>query len=300
MKVFITGGTGFVGTILTDHLVHAGLNVTITERSGKSPFQNNPKVNTRVCDTRYPGDWQSQIATSDVVINLAGKNIFTRWSNKNKQEIVESRLLTTQNIVDAIPDDSNTLLLSTSAAGFYGDRHASVLKEDAEPGQGFLSDLCFKWETEARRAEAKNARVVLMRFGMVLGEGGGALKMMVPSFRFFVGGSLGSGKNWVPWIHIADLVAAIMYIIDTDTITGPVNFCAPASVPHKVFVKAIGKTLCRPSFFSIPTFLARMVMGELGKELMSSQRMVPETLINSGFRFQFGDIEHALMDLLGN
>ncbi len=298
MKAFITGGTGFVGTYLTDRLLKSGWNVSITGRSGQSIHKDNSNLSIIACDTKEPGDWQQSVADADLIINLAGKNIFTLWRDKTKKEIKESRILTTRNIVEAIPKNSPVIFISTSAGGYYGDRKDMVLKEDACAGEGFLAELCQCWEYEALQAEKKGVRTVIMRFGMVLGQGGGALKMMVPSFRMFLGGSLGKGDNWVPWIHIDDLVSAILYSVETKGIKGPLNFCTPYPVSHRTLIKAVAKALGRPAFFRLPSFLIKVVMGGLGKEILFSQRMTPESLIVSGFNFKFENIDYALMDLL--
>ena len=298
MKAFITGGTGFVGTYLTGRLLNLGWDVCITGRSGRSIHRRHANLSVIACDTKIPGGWQAEIVNADVVINLAGKNIFTRWNDKNRREIEDSRILTTRNIVEAIPENSNILFISTSAAGFYGSKKDTFLKEDAGPGTGFLADLCKNWEYEALQAEKKAARTVIMRFGMVIGNGGGALKMMTPPFRLFMGGSLGKGDNWVPWIHMEDLLSAILFIIENDRISGATNFCSPFTVTHKTLIKSVAQALGRPAFFTLPSFLVKAVMGDLGRELLSSQRMSPENLIVSGYNFKFADIDYALMDLL--
>jgi hypothetical protein len=299
MKAFITGGTGFVGTYIVRRLVVMGWDVVMTGRSGQSVHQKEPRVKIIACDTKIPGAWQEEVSSADIIINLAGKNIFTRWTKKNFQEIIDSRVLTTKNLVDAIPTDSNGIFLSTSAAGFYGNCGETRIDETMPAGEGVLARLCGQWEAEANKAEQKGCRTVNMRFGMVIGKGGGAMKMMIPPFRFFLGGSIGKGDNWVPWIHIDDLVEAVLFIIANTNVKGPVNFSAPDPVTHRGLTTALAGALKRPSVFTIPPFVIKTLMGGPGVELMSSQRLVPDKLQKNGFKFEFENIEQALSDLLG-
>lgn len=298
MKAFITGGTGFVGTHLTGRFLDLGWDVVITARSGKSIHQKEERLKIIACDTKFPGAWQQEVAGADAVINLAGKNIFTIWNKKNLKAIEESRLLTTRNLVDALPTEGKAPFLSTSAAGYYGNSGDMLLNEETPNGQGALAELCSKWEAMATMAEEKKCRVSVMRFGIVLGQRGGAFKMMLNPFRFFLGGSLGQGENWVSWIHIDDLASAILFIIENDKISGPVNFCSPNPVKHKGLAKALAEELNRPSFFKIPPFFVKTALGGLGNELLSSQRMTPEKLNKAGFQFKFPDMNAAFADLI--
>jgi hypothetical protein len=299
MNVFITGGTGFVGRHLTRSLLDRGFHVTITGRSaGKG--NNQPERLTRIaCDTTVKGDWQKHLAKMDVVINLAGRNIFTRWNEDKKREIEQSRFMTTDHLVEGMAGGAVRVFLSTSASGFYGDRGDETLMEGAEGGQGFLADVCRSWEQKALAAESMGIRTVLMRFGMVLGPDGGAFPMMRTPFSLGLGGALGSGRQWMSFIHIDDLVSAILYLIEQEEARGPVNFCAPHSVTNGDFTRAMGKAFHRPAFFCIPGFVLRMVMGELGDVVLASQRMASGELTRLGFPFKYPDIDAALCDLVG-
>ncbi len=234
----------------------------------------------------------------DAAVNLAGFNIFRYWTDHAKTQIYDSRILTTRNLVEAMPADKGVTLCSTSAAGYYGNRGDEILQEDATQGGDFLAKVCIEWEKEALQANAKSIRVVTMRFGVVLGKGGGAMKKMIQPFKFFVGGPMGNGKHWFSWIHIDDLVSAILFILENPETKGPVNFSAPNPVRNKDFAKALGKAIKRPSFMSVPSFMIRLMMGELGTSLLNSQRLSPGKLTKYGFKFQHPNISSALSEIL--
>lgn len=298
MNVFITGGTGFVGRHLTRALLDRGFHVTITGRSAGKGNSRAERLTQIACDTTVKGDWQKHLADMDVVINLAGRNIFTRWNEAKKREIEQSRFLTTDNLVEGMTGGGVRVFLSTSASGFYGDRGDETLIEGAKGGQGFLADVCRSWEQKALAAEAIGVRTVLMRFGMVLGPDGGAFSMMWTPFSLGLGGSLGSGRQWMSYIHIDDLVSAILFLIEHEEARGPVNFCAPHAVRNADFTRAMGRAFHRPAFFWIPGFVLRIVMGELGDVVLASQRMASGELTRLGFPFAYPDIDTALGDLV--
>jgi len=298
MKIFITGGSGFVGTNLSFFLLEKGHSIIAVGTSLSHKVISHENFRYISADTTIKGAWQDALKDVDAVINLAGKNIFKLWSDSYKDQIYKSRILTTRNLVEAMPDKKDTILCSTSAAGYYGDRADEVLKEDALPGYDFLAKVCIDWEKEAFQAEAKGIRVAAMRFGVVLGKNGGALAKMVPAFKFFAGGPLGSGLQWFPWIHMDDLIAAIIFILENPDVKGPLNFCSPNPVRNRDFAKTLGKVLSRPSFMRAPSFMIRLIMGEMGKSLMSSQRAIPDKLLKHGFTFQYPNINNALYDLV--
>jgi uncharacterized protein (TIGR01777 family) len=297
MKIFITGGSGFVGTNIALYLLGKGHSVIAIGTSSAHKVIQHDKFHYISADTTIKGDWQDALKSVDAVINLAGKSIFKRWSDTYKDQIYTSRILTTRNLVEAITDQKDIIFCSTSAVGYYGDRADEVLKEDALPGNDFAAKLCRDWEKEAFQAQAKGVRVAAMRFGVVLGKDGGALAKMVPAFKSFAGGPLGSGLQWFPWIHMDDLIAAIIFILETSDLKGPINFCSPNPVRHRDFANALGQVLNRPSVLRAPSFMIRMIMGEMGKALMSSQRAIPDKLLKQGFKFQYPDIHNALYNL---
>jgi len=297
MKIFIAGGSGFVGTNLSSFLLEKGHSVIAVGTSSAHKVIRHDNFHYISADTTVKGAWQDSLKDVDAVVNLAGKNIFKLWTDNYKNQIYNSRIRTTRNIVEAIPDKKGIILCSTSAAGYYGDRADEVLKESALPGYDFLATVCMDWEKEAFQAESKGIRVTVMRFGVVLGKNVGALAKMVPAFKFFIGGPLGSGLQWFPWIHMDDLNAAIIFILENPDVKGPLNFCSPNPVINRDFARALGNVLNRPSFMRAPSFIIRLIMGEMGKSLMSSQRAIPDKLLKHGFKFQYTDINNALYNL---
>jgi uncharacterized protein (TIGR01777 family) len=297
MKIFITGGSGFVGTNLSFYLLEKGHSVIAVGTSSAHHVIRHDNFHYISADTTIKGGWQGALKDVDAAINLAGKNIFKRWSDNYKDQIYTSRILTTRNLVEAITDQKDIILCSTSAVGYYGDRADDVLKEDAPPGNDFTAKVCRDWEKEAFQAETKGIRVAAMRFGVVLGKNGGALAKMVPAFKFFAGGPLGSGLQWFPWIHMDDLIAAIIFILENPDVKGPINFCSPNPVRNRDFAGALGQVLNRPSVMRAPSFMIRLIMGEMGKSLMNSQRAIPDKLLKHGFKFQYPDINNALYNL---
>ncbi len=315
MNIIVTGASGFVGTHLCRVLLDKGHRVTGVGTSKRGRFEESDRFEWISADTTIEGVWQDKIRTSDVVINLTGKNIFGYWTKKYKSQIYRSRILTTENIISAIPDDitvthradgngltvksiKKPLLLNASAIGFYGDRGNDSLIESEPCGDDFLATVCYDWENIALKATKKGVRVVLMRFGVVLGKNGGALSKMLPAFKLFLGGPLGNGLQWFPWIHINDLLNAVLFFMDNDEISGPVNIVAPGTLRHREFASALGYTLNRPVFMPAPAFMLKTIMGEMGGSFLSSQKAIPYVLSNKGFSFEYGDIYKALQDIL--
>jgi uncharacterized protein len=300
MKIFITGANGFVGNNLIRFFRKDGHEISALVRSAAKAVEFSAEVTPVIGDPTKPGDWQNAVAGHDVLINLAGASIFQRWNERYKQLLLDSRVFTTRNLVDAIPPESASrmTLLSTSAVGFYGFTEDEELGEDSPAGNDFLARLAVDWETEALRAREKGTRVVITRFGVVLGKDGGALRQMTLPFRLFVGGSMGSGRQWFSWIHVEDLCRAARFVIDTKRIEGPVNFTAPKPVRNEELARALGKALGRPSFMTAPGFMIKLMLGEFGSVLLKGQRVVPLVLGSSGFRFNYPTIEEALGNLL--
>lgn len=300
MRIFITGSNGFVGTNLGRFLLNEGHEVTglvRTEAKGNTLPKGTSYV---VGEGTQPGKWQEAVSGHDVLINLAGVPIFQRWTSAYKRLLHDTRILTTRNLVDAIPAErgSSVTLLSTSAVGYYGSTGDEELGESSPAGDDFLATLALDWEGEAAKAREKGVRVVITRFGVVLGRNGGALAQMIRPFRLFVGGPLGNGAQWFSWIHIEDLCRAAQFVMADKDISGPVNFTAPGPVRNRDLARAIGKVLRRPSIMPAPAFMIRLLMGEFGSVILSGQRVVPRLLQAQGFKFKFGDIEASLADLL--
>jgi uncharacterized protein (TIGR01777 family) len=297
MKITIVGASGFVGRALTRALLEEGHEITGMGTSRTHPMRAMPNFSWISADTSQAGAWQTAVETADAVVNLAGQTIFRRWTRRYKARIIDSRLKTTANIVSALKGE-NQILVSTSAVGYYGSRGDETLTEASSPGDDFLARLAVDWEKAALEAEKKGTRVVTMRFGVVLGVGGGALTQMLPAFRCFFGGPLSSGLQWFAWIHMADLLAAIQFFLNRDDIHGPFNCCSPESVRQKDFAQALGTVLGRPALMPVPSLALRVMLGEMAGVLMASQRAKPERLVSEGFTFGFAGIEKALADLV--
>lgn len=300
-RVMITGASGFVGKHLVRHFLDHHWHVTGLGTSSAHPdIQASDHFEWVSADTTLPGDWQDHVADADVIVNLAGRNIFKRWTKAYKQAIYDSRILTTRHLVDAMVPGKPIDFLSTSAVGMYGDAGERELAEDAAPGSDFLADVCKDWERAALDAEKKAGPAVrIMRFGVVLGDGG-ALSVMSPAFKWFAGGPLGSGYQWFPWIHIDDLVKAVDFLIQTPDSRGTYNMVGPTPVRQRAFAKALGQTLNRPAVMPAPGFMVKLIMGELGTSLLNSQKAVPRALMEKGFAFEYPDVESALKAIFGN
>lgn len=298
MKLLITGGLGFVGRHLSAQLLAAGHQVTAVGRNPAPAMILNENFSYIAADTTREGNWQESVRGFDAVINLAGQSIFKRWNDRYKQLMYDSRVLTTRHLVAAIPEDKKVVFLSTSAVGYYGNRQDDILVESEPGSDDFLGILSRDWEAEAMKAEKKGARVAVMRFGIVLGNGGGAFAMMKPAFKLFLGGPLGNGGQWFPWIHLADLVGATQFLLENESCSGPFNFCAPEPVRNRDLATAFGHVLTRPSILPVPAAMVRFILGELGDVLMASSRVVPERLKQAGFSFRFPDVTSALLDLV--
>lgn len=298
MKIVISGASGFVGSALARLLLDAGHKVVGMGTSKVHPLESMANFTWRVADTSLSGTWQEEVAQADAVVNLAGRTIFKRWSRAYKKQIADSRILTTRNIVTAMNGVSQ-ILISTSAVGYYGNRGDQSLTEQSGPGADFLARLSVDWEDAARDAESRGVRVAIMRFGVVLGTGGGALAQMLPTFHMFVGGPLGGGRQWFSWIHMSDLLAAIQFLLDHENTRGPYNFCAPGAVRQKDFARSLGTVLGRPAVVPAPSLALRLMMGEMAGVLLASQKVRPDRLIADGFTFRFPDVDMALADLVG-
>lgn len=298
MKIAITGGSGFVGTHLARLFIDKGHQVTAVGTRSAHPSIRHDAFTYQSADTTQPGKWQQAIASADTIFNLAGRTIFKRWSHRYKQQIYDSRILTTRNVVDALSADNPPTLVSTSAVGYYGDSGDDLLTEDSSPGTDFLAELAIQWEAEANHAKAKGARVAIARFGIILGRDGGALAKMVPAFNSFMGGPIGSGRQWFPWIHISDHINALNFLATQPTVSGAFNLCAPHPVINKEMAQALGNALGRPAIMAVPGFMLKMTLGEAGGVLLASQRAVPADLLAAGFTFQYATIEAALAELV--
>jgi len=294
----ITGGSGFIGSSLVPALLEQGYDITILSREAKKTkqqFDNKVKTITRIGSI-------SGKEYFDVVINLAGQGIADKkWSEKIRKQLRASRIDITKDLV-AYFERANVkpaVFISGSATGFYGLKGEEELTEQSIGDKSFSSRLCKDWEAAAKKAEELGVRTCYLRTGIVLGKGGGALAKMLPPFKLGLGGPMGSGKQYMSWIHRDDIVGLIKHIIETETLTGPVNGTAPTPVNNKTFSKTLGKVLRRPAFMPLPGFVLKMLMGEMGKELLlCGQRVMPEKALQSGYEFTHPTLEGALSNIL--
>jgi uncharacterized protein (TIGR01777 family) len=298
MNYFITGGLGFVGRHLSEFLLKDGNRVTAVGLRKHPDIIDHPDFRYLAADTTEPGSWQEVLSDHQVIINLAGKSVFKRWSEDYKKQIYDSRILTTRNLVRALPADPQIVFCSTSAVGYYGSRGDDILTEESAPAEDFLAEVSQSWEQEALQARTKGIRVVLPRFGIVLDRDGGAIAKMIPAFRCFVGGPLGSGRQWFPWIHMHDLLYAYKFVITKQKLSGPVNFCAPQPARNRELATKLGAALDRPAFMRVPAFMIKLILGEFGKSLLNSQRAVPAKLRELGYKFTYPDLASALDEIL--
>jgi uncharacterized protein (TIGR01777 family) len=297
MKVLIAGATGFLGQPLVRALAADGHEVVILTRQADPP---RPANGIRFLTWRpgdNPGPWAAAIDGADAIVNLAGESIAaSRWSNAQKQRILDSRVQATRTLADAISGASRPppVLVSGSAVGYYGPRGDEIVTEEQPPGSDFLAKVCAAWEAEANRAGSAT-RVVRLRTGLVIENGGGALPRMVLPFKFGAGGPLGSGRQYMPWIHRDDWVALVRWTIATSSAEGPINAAAPNPVTNAEFSRALGRALHRPAFMPAPAFALRLALGEMADALLlSGQRAVPARAEQLGFRFRFTQLDDAL------
>ncbi|HEX4138686.1 MAG TPA: TIGR01777 family oxidoreductase [Bryobacteraceae bacterium] len=297
MKCVISGGTGFIGRRIVDRLLRDRHYVGVwSRRPGK---EERTAVASFYWDPLKGEPPADSLNTMDAVIHLAGEPVAQRWNAEVKHRIRDSRVLGTRALVDAISrvPHKPKVLVCASAIGYYGDRGDEVLTESSAPGSGFLVDVCRGWEEEANRAAEFGLRVVRLRIGFVLGKDGGALAQMAPAFRAFVGGRLGSGKQWMPWIHVDDVAEMFVHAVENE-ISGVWNAASPNPVTNAEFTRAMGKALHRPTLFPAPPFALKIAFGELAQHMLDSARVIPEAALKAGFRFQYPEVGPALRNLL--
>lgn len=296
MRIGITGASGFIGTHLSNLAIQRGHEI-ITYSRRPRPGQNN-----LVQPALTPWALPQPEHPLDVLIHLSGEPVFGIWTPAKRALIDTSRGAFTDKLVDHLGswNQPPSALLVASGVGYYGDRNDEILTESSEPGSGFLAQVCIDWEAAARRAKDRlGARVVQFRTGLVLGNEGGALPLMHRAFRFGVGGNLGSGTQWMPWIHIADEVGLILWAAENASLAGPLNLTAPNPVTNADFTRALATAVHRPAFFHAPAFALKTLLGDLAQEmLLTSQRAVPAAAQAAGYTFQYPDLNATLAHLL--
>ncbi len=297
MRLLVTGGTGFIGQPLCRTLSEQGHVLTVLTRAASAAGHVSNRVRAVQWEPGRGGEWERAVAEADAVINLAGEPIAAhRWRVAQKQHIVSSRMETTRALVAAMRRASPkpALLINASAIGYYGPHGDEPLTEEAASGAGFLAETCRQWEAEAMAAESLGMRVVRLRIGIVLGQGGGALSKMTPPFRAFVGGPLGTGRQWMSWIHREDVIGLIAWLLTQPQASGAFNATAPEPATMRQFCQALGRTLQRPSWAPVPSFLLRVLLGEMAEMLLTGQRVLPARAQSLGYRFRYPTLQASL------
>ena len=303
MRVAVIGGTGFIGQALIRALRERGDSVITLSRDifrAKEILGDGIELVDWGAEGRS-GPWEGEISRSDAVLNFAGESIFAkRWDSAYKSRIWSSRVDRTQQIIEAIGRKSQRprILINASAIGVYGSRGDESLDESAAPGNDFLAQMVQAWEAEAAKGEALGLRVVRLRTGVVLEKSGGALAQMLPPFKLFLGGWMGTGRQYFSWIHRDDLVGIILYALDHDTIHGAVNATAPQPATNKEFSVALGQALHRPVLFPVPAFALRVMLGEAAEAILSGQNVVPKAITAAGYQFKYPKLAGALQSIL--
>lgn len=300
MRVLVTGATGLIGRELCRELAGEGHEIFFLSRR-----PDPAKVFAGAKGFRW--DAEAELPPSeafsgvDAVVHLAGEPIAaSRWTNEQKRRIRDSRVKGTQNLVDRMAklEIRPQVLVSGSAVGYYGSRGDEQLDESSKPGKGFLPEICIEWEAEAERAREFGVRVVLARTGVVLEKEGGALGKMLTPFKLGLGGKLGDGEQWFPWIHMDDIVGILRHSLINDQVNGPINGAAPGTVTNADFTKELAAALNRPTFFPVPEFALQILMGEMAEVVLNSQRVVPKAALDTGYKFKYPNLRPALESLL--
>ncbi|MEM1178126.1 MAG: TIGR01777 family oxidoreductase [Acidobacteriota bacterium] len=288
-RIAVSGASGLLGRRLLPALRQAGWSPqAMVRRPGGDGIFWDPRGGTLDA---------ASMEGLDAVVHLAGENVFGRWTDAKKERIDQSRVLGTRLISQTLAglERPPRVLVSASAIGYYGDRGDAIMDESGTLGEGFLAEVCGRWEAETAAARDAGVRVVNLRIGIVLAKGGGALKQMLPPFKMGVGGRLGDGQQWFSWIHIDDVVRSILFALDRDDLEGPVNCVAPAPVRNQELTRVLGRVVRRPTLFPVPKFALGVVFGEMAEEtLLASTRVAPAALEGAGFRFEHPDLEAAL------
>lgn len=284
MRVGITGAGGFIGSRLSAMVKERGWEVV--------PFSRNPRGPSR----RFSLDEPLDVDGLDAVVHLAGEPIFGPWTASKRRRILESRVAGTQRVAEGFARANNRpkVLVSGSAVGFYGDTGDEIVTETSPPGRGFLAEVCQAWEAEARKVDT--ARVVLLRTGFVIGRHGGAMKLLLPLFRYGLGGSLGSGRQWMSCVHVDDVAGMILWAVENPALSGPVNAVLPDPCTNRDFTQALARAVHRPAPWPNPAIFLRLFMGRFASLLLDSSRVRPEVALQGGYRYTFRDLAAALAD----
>lgn len=306
MKVAITGATGFVGSRLVERLSATGHQVLVFSRNSDKaqrvfPKSAYPQLEIVSYTPTQPGSWQDAIAGCDGVVNLAGAALADeRWTPERKQEIINSRVKLTENIVSAIvnANPKPTVLVNASAVGYYGTSETATFDETSPSGEDFLAEVCQRWEAAANKVKDSETRLVIIRIGIVMGMGGALEKMLTP-FKLFAGGPLGDGNQWFSWVHRDDLVNLIIHSLTHPEIEGVFNGTAPNPVRMKEFCQSLGQVINRPSWLPVPAFALEAILGDAAKLVLEGQQVLPKKTQQTGFEYKYPQLEPALREILG-
>lgn len=300
-RIIITGATGLIGKHLSKALIDKGYDVYAFTRSVESSRKELPHVRHFIkWDYHKPDTWKKEVDGAYAIIHLAGANLFgKRWNDAYKKEIIESREISTRSLVNAIAEAKHKpeVFISSSAVGIYGNRGDESLDENSSLGNDFLAQVCKVWENEASKVEQYGVRRVSIRTGIVLDKEEGALPKMITPYNFYIGGPLGNGKQWYPWIHIRDIVKIYIYALESD-LSGAVNAVSPTQVTMNQFSKSLADVISKPDKFKVPAFALRIAVGEGAAAILSSQKVVPKVLLEKGFEFRYPMLRPALLQML--
>lgn len=302
MKFVIAGGTGFIGSYLLHFLSRQPRQIVVLTRGNSRTTSLNASIIQYIhWDAYSSGSWAAELSGCDVVINLSGKNVFDRrWNNEVKNQIVNSRVLPTRLLVEAMAhaERKPKVFISMSAVGFYGNRNDEILTEESAGGNDFLAEVVKQWESAAYSAKQFGVRVATPRLGLALQKNGGMLGKMLLPFQCFVGGPVGNGKQYLPWIHMEDVVHGLLFPVVNEKFSGVYNLVAPNPVTMKEFASTLGSVLRRPSWLPVPELPLALLYGEGAKVILSGQKAIPQKLTDAGFRFAFSDLSTALKNIL--
>jgi uncharacterized protein (TIGR01777 family) len=301
MRVIITGGSGLIGRALARELGGAGHDIVVLTRDPDRAGRLPPGVRAAKWDGKTAQGWSALLDESTAIVHLAGESIAEgRWTAEKKRRIRDSRVVSGQAVMDAIREAPARprVLIQSSAVGYYGPHGDEAIPEDAPPGRDFLAETCKEWEASTAEAEGLGVRRALARTGIVLARDGGALPVMSLPFKMMIGGPIGDGRQWVPWIHIEDEVGALRFLLEREDAHGPFNLTAPHPVTNRELTRALARALGRPGFLPAPGFALRIALGEMADMVLQGQRAVPSRLREMGFTFRWPELEPALRNLL--
>lgn len=303
MKIIMTGGTGLIGSALTQSFINDGHTVSILSRFPEKSTLPRAGVTLVKWDGQSSRGWEERVGEADVIVNLAGESLASGpWTGARKTRLLSSRIQAGQALLEAIRKSSQRpkVLVQSSAVGYYGLSREASFDEDSPAGGDYLAKICVEWEDSTRVAEALGVRRLIIRTGVVLSLTGGAFPQMALPFRLWAGGPIGSGKQWISWIHLADQIGAIRFLIDQPQARGPFNLTTPEPLTNADFGRTLARTMRRPYWLPVPSLALKLLLGDMSTLVLDGQRVIPKNLISAGYPFRYSRLEDALKDVLGN